>query len=453
MANKKQLTAAELAAQAERAALGTVLAYPGQAAVLNVALARCWEMAWADPGARLVAAALRRLLDADQPVSPRSIRAELAKQGQDPELAGDILRCAQAVQYMEGLCEEIRANCARRVLVDACARITAQVDRVPPTELIDQLWSGLALAGTATAETITAGPAVADFWASFQAARERGSAITGLATQIPELDAATGGLQSKCLYILGARPSHGKSALASQIALNLMGQGVPALYCMHEMSSRELIARMACQMARVNFSLLTSGRLNQATTIRLMDSLDKLKQMPLRILDDADATPQQCQAEAEVMRQKHGAGIVIVDYLQLERIPGFGGVRAEEIAQISGSWRRCLKRTGHSGLILSQLNRGGDDTEPRLAHLRDSGAIEQDAHAVILLNRPGRDSGKPAYRAIINLAKNRNGPVTNFPMYFEGFSFTFGPWHSSLESIPPEALAQSEQRAIEAQQA
>jgi replicative DNA helicase len=261
-------------------------------------------------------------------------------------------------------------------------------------------------------------------------ARMRGEHTQGgVETGFADLDALTGGLHNSELAILAARPSMGKTALAMNIAEYVAFQlRVPALFVSLEMSSIELADRMLCSVARVNGHKLRNGTLSHADRLRLVEKAAEISQAPLFVDDSPSRTVSEIAAAARrIKRREHRLGLVVVDYLQLIEPDNPSDPRQEQVARIARRLKGLARETEVPVLCLAQLNRQAEDSKdhrPRLSHLRESGAIEQDADVVMFVHREeyyhrGADKDQYAGLAEIIVAKQRNGPVGDVELRWE----------------------------------
>lgn len=263
----------------------------------------------------------------------------------------------------------------------------------------------------------------------------------GISSTIPQLDEINGGLMGGQLIVLGARPSVGKSALAGAIALKAAERGVAVGFVSLEMPSRDVLSRMACQHSGIPLHLLRKPRLlHETTTARIQQSMAHVAALPLHFSEASVVTVHDIRAKATSLKQQHGLGLLIVDYLQLiEEAPGSGsGARNREqgISQISRGLKLLAMELDIPVLALSQLNRASEHRpgkRPTLADLRESGAIEQDADGVLLLHRDERAGithdaqGNPTtHQADIIVAKWRNGECFDMKLRFDGGCMRFG---------------------------
>ncbi|MDP6448219.1 MAG: replicative DNA helicase, partial [Pirellulaceae bacterium] len=253
-------------------------------------------------------------------------------------------------------------------------------------------------------------------------ARMRGEhAQGGVDTGFADFDHLCGGLHNSELVILAARPSMGKTALAMNIAENItVAQRVPALFVSLEMSSIELADRMLCSAARVNGHRLRNGTISNDDRRRLVEIAGQISQAPLFVDDSPSRTMTEIAAAARRIRRREGRlGIIIIDYLQLIEPDNPNDPRQEQVARIARRLKGLAREMDVPVLCLAQLNRQAEDSKdhrPRLSHLRESGAIEQDADVVMFVHREeyyrrGEEQAQFAGQAEIIVSKQRNGPV------------------------------------------
>lgn len=240
--------------------------------------------------------------------------------------------------------------------------------------------------------------------------------ISGLSTGFTELDRQTNGFQPAELVILAARPSMGKTALVCNIAEWCAGAGETAtLIFSLEQSKLELAERFLCIRAKLDGHRLRKGQLEPDERHALLEASSELSRLPLFIDDHPGRTVGQISAICRRLKRRNRLGLVIIDYLQLIEPEDKRANREQQIAQITRRLKGIAKENQLPLIALSQLNRGvelREDKRPRLADLRESGAIEQDADIVMFLHRP--DAYNPEDRpglAEIVVAKHRSGPT------------------------------------------
>jgi replicative DNA helicase len=261
-------------------------------------------------------------------------------------------------------------------------------------------------------------------------ARLRGDYVDGGAeTGLAGFDEMTGGLHNGELVILAARPSMGKTALAMNIAENCaINQKAPVLFVSLEMSGIELADRMLCSLSRVNSHRLRAGTVSSEDRDRLVNKANEISQAPLFVDDSPSRTVSEIAAAARrIKRREEGLGMIVIDYLQLIDPDNSRDPRQEQVAKIARRLKGLARELEVPLLCLSQLNRQaeeGKDHRPKLSHLRESGAIEQDADVVMFVHREeyyhrGDDKAQFAGQAEIIIAKQRNGPVGDVELTWE----------------------------------
>ncbi|NOX96845.1 MAG: replicative DNA helicase [Nitrospirae bacterium] len=249
--------------------------------------------------------------------------------------------------------------------------------------------------------------------------------VTGLPTGFTDLDALTSGLQPSDLVIIAGRPSMGKSALAVNIALHVgVKKKIPVAFFSMEMSKEQLVQRMLCSEARVDAHKLRTGFLKSEAFSDLTSAAGRLNESPVFIDDSPGISCLEVRAKARRLKSKENIGLVIIDYLQLMQGRFRVENRQQEISEISRSLKSLARELSIPVIALSQLSRAvenRDPPRPRLADLRESGAIEQDADLVAFLYREEyykRETDENRGIAELNVAKQRNGPVGNIKLVF-----------------------------------
>ncbi len=252
----------------------------------------------------------------------------------------------------------------------------------------------------------------------------------GCESGFTEFDNMTGGLHNGELIILAARPSMGKTALAMNIAETVaINQKLPVLFVSLEMSGIELADRMLCSLARVNGHRLRNGTISSDDRERLIQKANEISEAPLYVDDSPSRTVSEIAAAARrIKRREEGLGLIVIDYLQLIEPDNSRDPRQEQVSKIARRLKGMARELSTPLLCLSQLNRQAEDSkdhQPKLSHLRESGAIEQDADVVMFVHREeyyhrGEDKAQFAGQAEIIMAKQRNGPIGNVPLTWEG---------------------------------
>jgi replicative DNA helicase len=236
----------------------------------------------------------------------------------------------------------------------------------------------------------------------------------GVATGLRLVDKWLCGLQPAAYYLIAGHTSHGKTALAMQIAADC---GVPVLLCSAEMSARQLVLRaLANESGLPTWRILSRGYWGADGTRALLDAADNLHGNPIMIDDRGAMTPARVASRARRLKQSKGIGLVIVDYINIfsPSIRKRGDSREREVAAMSGEFKALAKQIDCPVVVLAQLNRKNGSDRPQVENLRDSGTLGQDADAILFVHRPekGKRNNDEPEPAEIIVAKNRiTGPL------------------------------------------
>ncbi len=256
---------------------------------------------------------------------------------------------------------------------------------------------------------------------------ETKGAISGTPTGYKDLDQMTAGLQVADLVVVAGRPSMGKTAFAMNIAENISMQGKkPVVVFSLEMPSDALVMRLLASLARVDQSRLRTGDLGDDDWTKLTSAMGMLSESSLFIDDTPGITPSQMRARVRRIARTHGdIGLIVVDYLQLMRVPELRDNRTLEISEISRMLKTIAKEFNVPLIALSQLNRSLEqrqDKRPVMSDLRESGAIEQDADIIAFIYRDEvyNEASDARGLAEIIISKQRNGPIGKVILTFLG---------------------------------
>lgn len=254
-------------------------------------------------------------------------------------------------------------------------------------------------------------------------ANNKGS-ITGVPSCFTDLDSMTSGWQPSDLIILAARPAMGKTSFGLNIAQNAAIRGkIPVAIFSLEMSREQLVQRLMSSEAMIDQHKLRTGRLLDDEWVRLTRAAQPLSTAEIFIDDTPAISALELRAKARRLKAEKGLGLIIIDYLQLMQMGKRQENRQQEISEISRSLKALARELNVPIIALSQLSRAVEQTpdkRPALSHLRESGALEQDADMVMFIFREEYykpDTEKPGIAEII-IAKHRNGPTGTVELGF-----------------------------------
>jgi replicative DNA helicase len=307
-------------------------------------------------------------------------------------------------RYVDHLIEHRNVRAVNRALLSAQDGVLTEKSA---EEIASSFTAEVAKAFTSRKGQVHVKQAVQDAHAEFLA-QDAGD-FSAIPTGFSRLDSHLGGgLKNGCLYVIGARPGVGKSALAIHLAMQAARKGIRSSYASLEMSASECAGRLLANASGVARPTM-QGALTAQHKTKLADTASSMKAWPITFKDDNKATLEAFGAFLQQQRLEGDLGFAVIDYLQLLSSPGFES-RTQEVSAISRSLKQMANQFEIPILALSQLNRGStrENRKPTLSDLRESGSIEQDADCVLLLDVE-EELNSTTDVVWMNLAKNRNG--------------------------------------------
>lgn len=270
---------------------------------------------------------------------------------------------------------------------------------------------------------------------SVQAASDSG--VTGILTGFPELDGLLGGLKRSKLYYVGGRPGRGKSALVLDMALSAASQGKAVRIFSQEMDAVELAIRVAAKKLGIDSKKIEEGDLDKDQWEAYLRLLEETRDLPIFIDETVPLKPMTLQAicQNEVMRGR--LDLVIVDYVQL--MDGEGATLRERITDVSRSLKRLSRSLSVPVVAAAQLSRNAEEGKPKMSDLQETGALEQDADVVMLLNRDDQIHG--VVNVIID--KHRGGPTGKIDLLFKASLTRFESVSTRRVSFPYSGFPES----------
>ncbi|PCI38788.1 MAG: replicative DNA helicase [Elusimicrobia bacterium] len=286
--------------------------------------------------------------------------------------------------------------------------------------------------------------------------KNKGS-VTGVGTGLTDLDKKTAGFQKGDMIVIGARPSQGKTALALNIAANVVldkDNPRPVAIFSMEMSKQAIMTRFIASEAKVNLHEVRNGFFRRDRWTDLTNAAARLSEAPLYIEDTPGLSVLEVRSQArrlsnELNSKGQQLSLILLDYLQLMRGSSRRSEnRQQEVSEISRGLKGLARDLDVPIVVLSQLSRrvedkGRPDARPQLSDLRESGAIEQDADVVAFIYREGyykRDDPTVQTKAEIIIAKQRNGPTGVVELMFRAELARF----ENLEVMPEGEMDEEE---------
>jgi replicative DNA helicase len=393
------------------------------------------------PSHQHIYSAIRGLMAGGQPIDVVTVADELRRNGLLDDIGGaaalnELQNATPAISNANRYAKIVQDTALLRRLISVAGEITelAYMEPDDVTKALDEAESKVF--EIAEDRVVDSTRVVSDLMAptmeKLQQAYERGSAITGTATGLNDLDEILSGLQPSTLNIVGARPAMGKTALGLGIATHVAKTTNKAVLVFSlEMGHDEMAQRILSSEAEVESQRLRTGKLQDTDWTKIGRAINRLE-IPLYLDDNPRVTVMEIRAKARRYKARHGElGLIMIDYLQLMT----GGPNAEnrqlEVSEISRGLKILARELEVPIIALSQLSRGLEaraDKRPMLADLRESGSLEQDADVVMFLYRDevyNRDSQDKAAAELI-VAKHRSGPIGVARLVFRGQYTKFG---------------------------
>lgn len=393
-------------------------------------------------------AAMEDLSKKDYPIDEIFLRDYLTKQNKfDEELFLEILGTAP-IEAVEAYAREIKDLAVKRELIHLSNEIKKTVleDDKKAIEEVEEIQGKLfSIATSNLAGDFKNSQVIIDETLEYIKAQvsKQNKIVTGLDTGYVELNRMTSGFGEGDLIILAARPSMGKTALALNLALNVLKQNKGVAIFSLEMPADQLMLRMLSSAGKIPLQDLRRGNLDDNEWSKLTAVADELSEKPLFVDDEGNVNIHTIRAKLRKLKiQNPELSLAIVDYLQL--INSDLKERHLAIAEISRSLKLLARELQIPIIALSQLNRSLEsrpNKRPMLSDLRESGAIEQDADIIMFIYRDdvykameakqkqkeAMEQGKAVQiefkekeveDAEIIIGKQRNGPTGTVEMLF-----------------------------------
>jgi replicative DNA helicase len=420
--------------EAERGVLGSILLLPVVCDEVSLILR---PEDFYDDANRVLFTAVRTMHDENQRIDTVLLTDRLKKSGDYEKIGGaaylaEILQSVPTAANAAYYAQIVRNKSTLRSLIHSSTEILrdAYDDALEPQEMVGQAEQRIfaILDSRAAGQVATIHDILQETMSRLDRRITHGHSTAGIETGFTDFDHLTGGLNNSELTILAGRPSMGKTAFALNIAEYVtMRLGVATLFVSLEMSSMELADRMVCTLAQVNGQRLRNATISNAERAKLVEKMAELSQAPLFVDDTPSRTVTEIAAAARRLKRRSDLGLVVVDYLQLIEPDYPKDPRQEQVARIARRLKGLSRELNVPVLCLAQLNRQAEaarENRPRLSHLRESGAIEQDADVVVFVHREeyfaasDEEREKVAGQAELIVAKQRNGPTDSVKLHW-----------------------------------
>jgi len=383
--------------------------------------------------------ALVSLYKSQTPIDITTVKNELDKQKNLNAIGGieyltEVIDSVATSANLDYYINIVKDKAIRRRLIDTATNIVTDAydEEEELSRLLDQSEQklGNVVRARQTSEFKTIAEALKEAHENLERMSKDRSLITGIPSGFIELDKETSGFHEGELIILAARPGMGKTAFALNVATNAaMKTGKQIAIFNLEMSAEQLVNRMISAVGQIEGEKLKTGMLNDNDWKRYTEAMSELSDTHIFIEDNASITAPEIKAKCRRLASSPGGlGLVIIDYLQLVTTGGRVESRQVEVSEISRSFKTMAMELKVPVIALAQLSRNAERREsnqPKLADLRESGSIEQDADLVLFVNRQDYFEAKTADNkativpAEIIIAKHRRGSTGLIQVLFE----------------------------------
>lgn len=409
---------------AERAVLGSAMI---SATALDELLDTVTAADFYRPAHETIWHAVTALATRGEPVDPITLADQLTTDGTLTQAGGqvylhELIQGVPTAANASHYADIIRDRATRRRLREAGMRITDLALTEPAAGNLPDVLAGAHDALAAVTDTTTTDQPLTGYEAT-AAALEALDAPVGLGTPWGPLTRCIAGWKPGALYICGARPSVGKSVIATNVLLDAARRGVHAVMFSLEMTRDDTMHRLFCAVGNVPMDHIQHRTLTAEDHEHLAEAAHHVSELPITIDDRPSLSLATIRSTLRRLNRQQEVGLVVIDYLQL-LTPPTGAPRNDRRVQVDAISRglQALAKDLHCPVLaLTQLNRaaveGGKEAAPKLNHLREAGGQEQDADVVLLLHRDLQDDPGTLQ---VGVAKNRHGPLSRFELDFHG---------------------------------
>lgn len=345
-----------------------------------------------------------------------------------PDLLAEVVTGANVQRHAEIILNHWRR---RQLVAHALEAAEDARNHGDPSAIASRLESRLADIEAARADStlFSIGDVALEVHGDVRDRKESGRTAIGVPTGFMDFDALTGGLVRGEMVVVGARPSQGKTAFASNMLRNA-AEHAPVLFVSIEMSRRQIGERMLSSESNVDALAIRQAAISKSDLEALENAAQRLGLLDFMVADLPGAgIGDVLHAIRQDKRRRPGLAVVAVDYLQLIENDDRRVSRQEQVASISRRLKGVARALNVCVVALSQLNRKSEerkDKRPEMSDLRESGAVEQDADVIALLHRPEQhDPGSHPGEADLIVCKVRSGPIGEVVLHFDKRTTTF----------------------------
>ncbi len=447
--------------EAERAVLGIMIMYPDSA---EVGFERLTEDMFYSPAHRIIFSRLIKMAQANQPIDAVTIKEALVQHGELEKIGGaeylaQIVNSVLTPAHFEEYLNLLEDKALLRRIVKLCTDAINKAYQGPGdvklfVDSIEAEFYRLS-ENRLKGDFVHIQSVIKDVHREILELQKSQRIITGISTGYADLDKMLTGFHPSDYVVVAGRTSSGKTAFALSLARNIAIRadernrtGV-AIFSL-EMSKEQVVLRLLAGEAKVSAHRMRQGFLTRDELNEIAMKVDRVATAPIFIDDTPNLTVMEMRSKARRLARRVNIGVIIVDYLQLVNPSVRADSRQEEVASVSRALKALARELGVTVVALAQLSRRVEesrDHRPKLSHLRESGAIEQDADVVLLLYRPeahgisrievnGIEMDSAGMAELI-VAKQRNGPTGSVYLSFDKECITFEPYEMEYQTTAP----------------
>jgi replicative DNA helicase len=333
----------------------------------------------------------------------------------------------------------VKKAALHRTFIERCetAASTARKDQTQFDDLLDVMTTDLiALANNSSRSDVQQlrNLVVNVFQDMSERVQSGKQSLIGLPSGYPTIDRVASGFKPGDMIVIAARPGVGKTSLAMNMACRVAGKGHNVLFFTLEMPADQVTKRILSAETGVDMMKIINANLSMDELASIMARIGDVGELPIYIDDSSHLTVASLRSKAKSLRatlEKQGKtlDLIVIDYIGLMQGPAhmMSEKKNAQVEEISRGLKLFAKDMGIPIIILSQLNRQVESRKekvPQLSDLRDSGAIEQDADLVCIINRQ-TDSSSDSAKAELHILKNRHGPTGVVSLHFNASTTVF----------------------------
>ncbi len=422
--------------EAEMAVLGAILL--DAPTVIKDVMARVKEEYFYFNENRIIFAIIQKMFEDNDKMDILTVKDKI-KSSQNLETVGgepylmELQDMVAYIPHVQDYVKIIEEKFVLRHLIETSKKITeACYSEADADEIIDMAESEIfkVQENRYKQDIISLSESIEDVKRKIEIIRQQKKNVTGIPTGFSTLDELTTGFHPGEFVVIAARPGVGKTSFALNMLLNACvntQEKSTGLIFSLEMTSDQLIQRMLCTAAGISGQKLRKGIISQNDAHNISFSLNEFAKSNIYIDDSTSGTPIDIKAKARRLKREKDLDFLIVDYLQMMRLGRAAENKQIEVTEISRSMKLLAKELSIPVIALAQLSRSpekrGGDKKPILSDIRDSGSIEQDADVVIFIHRKFETfndaNNMQCDYAVLDLAKQRNGPIGEVEVIFE----------------------------------